>query len=144
MLKHLTYHFQLKHNLKLFHDSLSPTNAKHLRDPIFKLSLFKISHIYLDHIHPLISQLYNTVGNPAYQCQSRGNPIPNNVELRRYSDQDTNVGRESDKGCYYHGYTSYLLACHAMKRNTAVDLPLQFQLVTSSWHDVITIFSTFT
>lgn len=65
MLKHLTYHYQFKNDLKVFRDSLSFSDAKRLRARAFKQALFKIIHINLDHIHPLISQLYSPVGRPA-------------------------------------------------------------------------------
>ena len=65
MLKHLTYHYQFKHDLKVFRDSLSFSDAKRLRAPAFKQALFKVIHINLDLIHPLISQLYSPIGRPA-------------------------------------------------------------------------------
>lgn len=64
MLKHLTYHYQFKNDLKVFRDSLSFSDAKRLRARAFKQALFKIIHINLDHIHPLISQLYSPVAVP--------------------------------------------------------------------------------
>lgn len=72
---------------------------------------------------------------------TRGHRIPDTDELRRYSDPDANIGWDSDKGCFYFGYTSYFLACHALKENTAFDRPLHFQLVPASQHDALTIFS---
>lgn len=70
----------------------------------------------------------------------RGHSIPHTDELRRYSDPDANIGWDSDKNCFYFGYTSYFFACHTTKGNTAFDLPLHFQLAPSSQHDAITIF----
>lgn len=288
-MKHLTYHYQFKHHLKLFRDSLSFSDKKRLRAPTFKLALFKVLHLDLDRIHPLLSQLYSPVGRPAihqieifrslflmnhfgytsvskwvnllksdalyaalcgffsdsdlaplasyydfmdrlyldkdHSCifpidrykkpahqlkqgekwnntsknqtrllydkyiggatdedrselvlhpifkalaldesyhqnlipshdlilsgdgsalhihaGTRGHRIPGTDELRRYFDPDANIGWDSDKGCFYFGCTSYFLACHTVKENTALDLPLHFQLVPASQHDAITIF----
>lgn len=119
MLKHLTYHYQFKHHLKLFRDSLSFSDKKRLRAPTFKLALFKVLHLDLDRIHPLLSQLYSPVGRPAIH----------QIEIFR-----------SLFLMNHFGYTSYFLACHTVKENTALDLPLHFQLVPSSQHDAITIF----
>lgn len=65
MLKHLTYHYEFKHQLKLFRDSLSDSDKKRLRSPDFKSALFKVLHLDLDVIHDHIEKLYSSTGRPA-------------------------------------------------------------------------------
>lgn len=65
MLKHLTCHFQFKHQWKLFRNSLSPCDQKRIRSPVFKKALFKVLEWNLDVIHPILIDLYSHTGRPA-------------------------------------------------------------------------------
>lgn len=78
----------------------------------------------------------NPYGHKVCDCSEKGE---SRCECpRHYSDPDAHWGWDSDLGCYYFGYTLYMLSYHNSEDH--VDLPLHIRFLDARRHDSVNIF----
>lgn len=71
-------------------------------------------------------------------CGCSANDISHCDCPRHYSDPDAHWGWDSNLGCYYWGYTLYMLSYHNPEEH--VDLPLHIRFLDARRHDSVSIY----